>query len=48
MEQMVSMRLSTELVEKLEHAAKARGWNRSELIRRVLDAWCDQQSGVRS
>lgn len=43
MERMVSLRLDTELVERLAHQAKGRGWSRSELIRKVLSAWCDQQ-----
>lgn len=44
---MVSMRLDVELRERLADHAKRRGWNRSELIRKVLTAWCDQQEGVR-
>ena len=43
MERMVSMRLSTELVEQLEVQARRRECNRSELIRRVLSAWCELQ-----
>lgn len=44
---MVSMRLDVELRERLEFHATKRGWTRSELIRRVLSAWCEQQEGVR-
>ncbi len=43
----ISMRLHTELLERLDQQAKGRGTNRSELIRKVLTAFCDQQEGGR-
>lgn len=43
MERMISLRLSTELVEQLAVQAKARGWSRSDLIRRVLTQFCERQ-----
>ena len=46
-DQMISLRLDVELRERLSEQAEKRGWNRSELIRRVLSAWCEQQEGTR-
>ena len=45
-DQMISLRLDVRLREQLTEQAAKRGWNRSELIRKVLAAWCDQQEGV--
>lgn len=46
MDRAVSMRLPTDLLERLTEQAAARRWTRSELIRKVLAAWCDAQDGV--
>lgn len=46
-DQMISLRLDVDLRERLTEQAEKRGWSRSELIRRVLTAFCDQQEGVR-
>lgn len=43
MDRMVSMRLPTDLMERVTQQARSRGWSRSDLIRRVLTAWCDSQ-----
>lgn len=46
-DQMISLRLDVDLRERLTLLAEKRGWSRSELIRKVLTAWCDSQEGVR-
>lgn len=39
----ISMRLPTDLLERLDEQADLRQCNRSQIIRRVLTAWCDKQ-----
>lgn len=43
----ISMRLPTDLLERLDEQAEKRDLARSVVIRRVLTAWCDQEEAKR-
>ena len=43
----ISMRLPTDLLERLDEQAEKRELPRSVVIRRVLTAWCDQEESKR-